>query len=59
LDFTPEIGTIFKNSFRKYSLSHRPQIADMLIASFALHYEMPLFTLNTKDFSFVENIKLV
>jgi tRNA(fMet)-specific endonuclease VapC len=51
-----EISTLFLDLMRRYSLSHRVTIPDMLIAATALHYDFPLFTLNTKDFRFIDGL---
>ena len=56
---SPEISALFLELMRQYSLSHRVTIPDMLIAATALHHDIPLFTLNTKDFRFLEGLKLV
>jgi len=41
-----------------YSLSHKLSIPDAIIAATALHYDIELYTYNTKDFRFIEGIKL-
>jgi predicted nucleic acid-binding protein len=43
---------------RDYKLSHNLQIPDAIIAAMAVEYDLPLFTYNTKDFSFIPRIKL-
>lgn len=53
------INAIFLELFSSYSLSHRPGIADMLIATTALYYELPIYTLNKKHFAFIPGIQLV
>lgn len=45
--------------FEKYSLSHLPSIPDAKIAAIALHYDAKIFTLNTKDFLFMEGLSLI
>ena len=42
----------------KYALSHKLSIPDALIAATAIYYDLPLYTLNTKDFVFIEGVKL-
>ena len=42
----------------KYALSHKLDIPDALIASTAIYHNLPLYTLNMKDFVFIEGIKL-
>jgi len=41
-----------------YSKSHGLAVPDALIAATALVNEIPLYTLNTKDFIFIENLLL-
>jgi len=45
--------------FENYSLSHKPSVPDMLIAATAIHYHLPLFTLNKKDFRYLPNLILI
>ena len=46
------------NLIEQYCLSHKLDIQDALIAATALYYNVELFTLNTKDFRFIPNLKL-
>ena len=41
-----------------YSLSHKLTIPDALIAATALVNDLELYTLNIKDFRFIENLRL-
>ncbi len=59
LTLDQNVSILFGELFEKYSLSHRPAIPDMLIAATALHYDSTLYTLNRKDFSFIEDLVLV
>jgi predicted nucleic acid-binding protein len=59
LDVNEEISVICINLMKKYCLSHRPFVQDLFIASTSLYHESELFTLNIKDFRYIENIKLV
>ncbi len=43
----------------KYAKSHNLDIPDALIAATSLHNSNELFTLNTKDFKFIEGIQLL
>ncbi|SNX43599.1 hypothetical protein SAMN05421731_101641 [Acinetobacter puyangensis] len=43
---------------QKYVLSHKLSLADALIAATAIEQNMILYTLNYKDFHFIEGIKL-
>jgi len=49
---------IFLQLLEKYSLSHNLKIPDALIASSAISNEIKLFTLNKKDFKFIEEVNL-
>ncbi len=42
----------------KYALSHKLTIPDALIAATAIYYNLPLYTLNLKDFVFIDGIQL-
>jgi tRNA(fMet)-specific endonuclease VapC len=59
LSINEGIDTIFLDLFTFYALSHRPGIADMLIAASALYYELPVYTLNKKHFGFIPGIQLI
>jgi len=54
-----EITDIFIDLFKTLTLSHRPGIADTLIAATALYYHLPLYTYNKKHFQFIPGIELV
>jgi tRNA(fMet)-specific endonuclease VapC len=54
-----EINDIFIDLFRTFTLSHRPGIADSLIAATALYYHLPLYTHNKKHFQFIPGIELL
>ena len=41
-----------------YGLSHRLSLPDALIAATALHHNLPLWTLNVKDFRFIPRLQL-
>jgi predicted nucleic acid-binding protein len=59
IPLTVEITDIFLDLFKIYSLSHRPGIADTLIAATALYYHLPLYTFNKKHFQFIPGIQLI
>jgi tRNA(fMet)-specific endonuclease VapC len=42
----------------KYALSHKLSLPDALIASTAIIHNIELYTLNIKDFRFLEDVKL-
>jgi tRNA(fMet)-specific endonuclease VapC len=50
---------VFIKHYRTFVLSHRPGIADMLIATTVLYYNRPLYTHNKKHFQFIPDIKLI
>ncbi|MCD4745564.1 MAG: type II toxin-antitoxin system VapC family toxin [Bacteroidales bacterium] len=52
------ITEIFENLMIKYSLIHKIGIPDAIIAATAIHYSIPLYTLNKKDFYFIPDIIL-
>ncbi|WP_029523187.1 type II toxin-antitoxin system VapC family toxin [Persephonella sp. KM09-Lau-8] len=54
-----EISKIALELIEKYSKSHGLEIPDALIASTALYYNTPLLTYNTKDFKYIEGLKLI
>ncbi|MCL2329474.1 MAG: type II toxin-antitoxin system VapC family toxin [Bacteroidetes bacterium] len=58
LSIQPEISKKAINLMENYSLSHKLSFPDALIAATALHHNVELFTLNTKDFRFIPNLKL-
>ncbi len=41
-----------------YALSHKLSVPDALIAATALSRDIPLYTLNLKDFQFIPNLQL-
>jgi len=52
------VTNVFIDIFDNFSLSHRPSIPDMLIAAASVHYNIPLYTLNEKDFKFIPQLQL-
>ena len=59
LSLDDKVIKVFTNFFIEYALSHRPSIPDMLIAATSLHYNIPLFTINKRDFGFIAGLQLV
>jgi predicted nucleic acid-binding protein len=53
-----DISTRFVDLLGKYALSHKLSVPDALIASTAITKDMPIFTLNVKDFRFIPSLKL-
>jgi tRNA(fMet)-specific endonuclease VapC len=58
LPIDPQISDRFIELMVQYSLSHKLAIPDALIAATALVNDLELYTLNIKDFRFIENLKL-
>jgi tRNA(fMet)-specific endonuclease VapC len=42
----------------EYALSHKLSIPDALIAATAIYYNLPLYTLNLKDFVFIKAVQM-
>jgi tRNA(fMet)-specific endonuclease VapC len=53
-----QVSSQFIQLMAQYSLSHKLAIPDALIAATALVNDIELYTLNIKDFRFIENIRL-
>ncbi|MGH2647960.1 MAG: type II toxin-antitoxin system VapC family toxin [Ginsengibacter sp.] len=53
------ISDIFSSLFQKYILSHGTGISDTSVAATALHYNLPLLSINQKHFKHIPNLKLV
>ena len=58
LPINEKISEMAVNLVEQYCLSHKLDIEDAFIASTAIYHNVELFTLNTKDFKFISNIKL-
>ncbi|MFC6224289.1 type II toxin-antitoxin system VapC family toxin [Hymenobacter artigasi] len=58
LPLLPEIGEQILDLLRQYALSHRLQFPDALIAATSLHHQIPLYTLNKKDFRYIAGLQL-
>ena len=58
LSLLPQISEMAVSLVKTYCLSHKLELADALIAATAIYYNIELFTLNTKDFIFIPNLKL-
>lgn len=56
---TSEVSSIHLNLIKAYTLSHKLQIQDALIASTSLIFDIPLYTLNSKDFKFIKGLRLI
>ncbi|MCL2649787.1 MAG: type II toxin-antitoxin system VapC family toxin [Candidatus Azobacteroides sp.] len=58
LTIQPEISKMAVNFVESYCLSQKLNLPDALIAATAIYHSIELFTLNTKDFKFIPDIKL-
>ena len=56
--FNESISDKFEELMIQYSLSHKLSIPDAIIAATALHYDIELYTYNTKDFRYIDGIRL-
>lgn len=54
-----EIARKAEQLLKQYTLSHRLKIADGLIASTALCYDLPLLSRNKKDFCHIDGLRLI
>jgi len=52
------ISEMAVNLVEHFSLSHKLSLPDALIAATCIQYKIELYTLNIKDFKFLEGIKL-
>ncbi|MCK4664213.1 MAG: type II toxin-antitoxin system VapC family toxin [Bacteroidales bacterium] len=58
LDINKKTCDIFLNIMVKYVLSHKLALPDGFIAATALSKNIELFTLNIKDYSFIDGLKI-
>ncbi len=58
LPISISISTTFLELMETYTLSHNLSIPDALIAATALEHNVPLYTLNLKDFRYIPNLSL-
>ena len=52
------IGALTLELLKQYTLSHKLTLPDALIAATAIHYDIPLYTLNLKDFRPITGLSL-
>lgn len=52
------IGKCFEQLMISYTLSHRLSVPDGLIAATAIVENIPLYTLNQKDFKYIAGVRL-
>ena len=56
--FNNDVSELAVSMIESYSKSHGLQIPDAIIAATALSLEIKLFTLNLKDFRYIDGLKL-
>jgi predicted nucleic acid-binding protein len=59
LPVSEAISRHFIDLMKNYVLSHNLTIPDALIASTAIIHQIELYTLNKKDFTFIQDLKLM
>ncbi len=52
------IGALHLKLMTDYSLSHNLNLPDAFIAATAIHHDIPLYTLNKKDFKYISGLQL-
>ncbi len=58
VDIDQEILSLATQLINRYSLSKNMTIYDSIIAATCLIYNLPLWTLNKRDFDYIENLEL-
>ena len=58
VELSAAVGELAFNLILKYSKSHSLKIPDAIIAADCLLLGIPLFTFNTKDYKFINGLKL-
>lgn len=58
LSIQPAISSLAVQLVEKYSISHKLSLPDALIASTAIVNELELYTINIKDFKFINDVRL-
>lgn len=58
LPIDAEVSTKAVELVEKYALSHKLSLPDALIAATAIIHKIKLYTLNLKDFRFLDEVKL-
>lgn len=58
LPITVAVSNLMIELLAKYSLSHRLSLPDALIAATVLLEDLPLYTLNKKDFQYIPGLKM-
>jgi len=58
IPLSEDISAIFLKLLEAFALSHKLSVPDALIAATALSQNIPLFTLNLKDFQYIPDLLL-
>ncbi len=58
LHLNQKIGELNLQLMTEFSLSHNLSLPDAFIAATAIFHDIPLYTLNQKDFRFIPNLNL-
>nr|NQU89390.1 hypothetical protein [Bacteroidota bacterium] len=58
IDIDKKICTVFLDIMGRYVLSHKLALPDGLIAATALANDVEIYTLNKKDYRFIDGLKL-
>ncbi len=58
LPINTSISTMAVKLVKDYSLSHKLSLPDAIIGATAIHHNLQLYTLNIKDFIFLDQVKL-
>lgn len=58
LHINEDIGNLQLQLMSDYSLSHTLKLPDAFIAATAIYHDIPLYTLNKKDFRYMPDLKL-
>jgi tRNA(fMet)-specific endonuclease VapC len=58
LEIDSSICRLFLQLMEKYSLSHNLTLPDAILAATAIRHDIPLYTLNLKDFKYMKGLQL-
>jgi tRNA(fMet)-specific endonuclease VapC len=58
IQISEEISQLAIDLIEKYTKSHNLNLPDALIAATSIKYHLKLFTLNTKDFKYIDDLEL-
>ncbi|MEQ8906156.1 type II toxin-antitoxin system VapC family toxin [Ekhidna sp.] len=58
-NISDSVGEVFTRLMTEYTLSHNLGLPDGLIAATAIAEDIPLYTLNMKDFKFIKGLKFL